>query len=221
LWGIVNSAIGIWFLSSVVLGIFGFVYNNWYVVERENQRTAQRLDAEIASRIACFDLMQTMWEQVYTERKKENGKSTDLPFEPSELVMALERPSTVDYPVNVFPEYQNRSLRSLLWELVRVVPDQEKEDVRRAYRQSLELQRIYLQDLYVRNKLPNQPTVGIVSQIDAARRIGFATRQFVSVFNLERWGSPFKERVQEYREDEERWRKDRENKATAGGPNSK
>jgi hypothetical protein len=45
LWSIVNSPVFIWLLSSVVLGIAGFLYNSWYVVEREKKHTATKLDA--------------------------------------------------------------------------------------------------------------------------------------------------------------------------------
>ena len=113
--------------------------------------------------------------------------------------------------MNVFPEYQNRSLRSLLWELVQVAPDQEKEEIRRAYRQSLQLQYIYSQGLYGSKQLPNQPRAPLAHTLHAIADSVVATKEFVSVFNLKRWGSPFEERL----------RKDRGDKATAVGPNSK
>ncbi len=213
LWSIVNSAVFIWFLSSIVLGTGSFLYNRWYVIERENQRTANRLDAEITSRLVYFDHLLVMRRIALDERRTigertEIGKRTN-DYDTCKLVVTLERPSAVDYPVNVFPEYLNRSLRSLLWELIQVVPEHEKEDIRRAYQKSLQLQVIYLKDLYG-NRRP--PTGGMINafQARALSDSAIATREFYSVFNLERWGSAFEELL----------RKDRENEVAAERPKS-
>ena len=128
-WSIVNSAVFIWLLSSVVLGTASFLYNRREkadAIEDENRRTAKKLDAEITNRLLYFDQLLVMQRMTL-----QSDSSTQGDYDLSKLlVTALERPSAADYPVNVFPEYLNRSLRSLLWELIEVVPDQDKNDIR-------------------------------------------------------------------------------------------
>lgn len=68
IWTFVNSAFSLWFLSSVVVGIFSFSYAKWdkrrelereqreraAFVEQENIQRARKLDAEISSRLTYF-----------------------------------------------------------------------------------------------------------------------------------------------------------------------
>jgi hypothetical protein len=180
---VVNSPVFIWFLSSFVLGVASFLYNHWYVVGAENQRTANKLNAEITSRLIYFNNLLLMF------REGEGTFSLDM----SKLVIALDRPSAVDYPVNVFPEYLNRNLRSLLWELMQVVPDDATENIKRAYQKSLSLQEIYLKGPEANKHAPNEPIS--VSEIRASRKNYLATREFYCAFNLKQWGNPFEELI--------------------------
>jgi hypothetical protein len=149
------------------------------ITERENQRTATRLDAEIASRLVYLG---ARFEMRWTKESDEGN---------SQLVIELERPSDKDYPVNVFPEYSNRSFRSLLWELIQALPEREREDIRRAYQKSLQLQFAYLKAIYYENGyLPGHTlSSGFRAVADSTN----ALLEVCSVCNLQRWGKPFED----------------------------
>jgi hypothetical protein len=201
-WSIVNSGVFIWFLSSIVLGTASFLYTTWereneqardkatkaYVIERENQRTASRLDAEITSRLVYFnDLL------IMRNITKEYDQF-DLP----KLVVALDRPLAADYPINVFPEYLNRNLRSLLWELMQVTSEQERGSIRPAYEKTLQLQMIYLKQLYGSEPHPPGEVINPAQAVALAESL-FATEEFYTTLNLQRWGSPFTKLLQKER----------------------
>jgi hypothetical protein len=120
IWKFINSAFFLWFASSVILASASFLYGHWEkqrVVEQERSLTARKLDAEIASRLRYFSAF-------YQLGNREGARANDLRLK---ALLSLEKPSEAEYPVNVFPEYANRSFRSLLWELTRVVPENEKK----------------------------------------------------------------------------------------------
>ena len=180
-WGIANSAVFIWFVSSVVLGTASFLYSNWKKasdIQRENLRTANRLDAEITNRLVFVD-------HVLAMQNKETEK-----LRLSALVRAIEQPSLVTaFSVNAFPEYSNRTLGSLLWELVQVLPDREKQDIRQAYKESLQLEVVAMKNGYSTDLPSGQPIS--VDQVRSLRESYLGIRRFCCVSNLERWGKPF------------------------------
>ena len=101
LWSIVNSAVFIWFLSSIVLGTASFLYSKGekaYAIEHEKKTTADKLDAEIASRLVYFNRLLATRDQILDDMRTlgeyddKGTNSVDL----SKSVMALERPLTVD-----------------------------------------------------------------------------------------------------------------------------
>ncbi|HEX8163988.1 MAG TPA: hypothetical protein VF538_19110 [Pyrinomonadaceae bacterium] len=180
----VNSAVFIWFLSSVVLGLISFAYTKWesgrederrkheqeLKLAQENKLIARKLDAEIASRLSYFA----------TQSMRPN-ETTVI----NKIVVGLEKPSAIDYPINVFPEYANRSLRSLLWELLQVVPDNEAGEIRLAYDKSKILYSIYLADFQrasqAKTGQSNRGLLEIIKNLLSIRQ----------AFDLERWGKPF------------------------------
>lgn len=116
-----NSALGIWLLSSVALSLVSWSYSRLsesVEEERENKATIQKLDIEISARIRKFEaFLQT--------------DSSNVMYFIN--LLSLDNPSTIDKmaPV-VFPEYSRRGMRSLLWELYSRVPENEKGAVTRA-----------------------------------------------------------------------------------------
>jgi hypothetical protein len=192
-WGFANSALFIWFASSVVLGAVSFLYNRWekaFMIERENQRLASRLDAEITNRLVFVDHLAAL-----QSAGVRDSKTTDIV---PAAVAALERPSAVDYPVSVFPEYKDRNLRSLLWELVQVAPKKEKEEIRGVYRRSLELQVLYMENFNANRAFGTAITnkdIVPASQAAALAHSYVGIRNFCCGANLKRWGSPFEEMV--------------------------
>ena len=219
LWKIINSAVFIWFLSSIVVGLATFLYSQWdksreliretekqiYSIKKENERTADKLDGEITSRLIYFSNMLEIkhlahleFENVKIQERQKFVISQYLNL--SKMITALDRPSAVDYPVNVFPVYSNRNLRSLLWELLRVVPESERASIQLAYDKSLHLQSIYLESEYSKNKYPGQ---GMMTAYQARALLASnrAIRDFYSSANLKRWGNPFTAQLQRDKND--------------------
>ncbi len=195
-WSFINSGVFIWFLSSIVIGSCTFLYARWekeHVIERENQHTANRLDAEISNRLSYFNNLLKMRDIALSRRILDDESIRD--YDLSKLVIVLERPTASDYPSNVFPEYGNRNLRSLLWELMQVVPQLERESIQPAYQKSLALQSIYLNNLYG-SKRPSDGGLLHASQAAALAQNVYAVKDFYSTFNLSRWGSVFTEQLQ-------------------------
>jgi hypothetical protein len=113
-----NSALGIWLLSSVALGLVTWTYTRWtetLAKARENREAVEKLDIEIAARIQRFESFVV------------DGSRNVTYFI---ALISLDNPSAIDKvsPV-VFPEFHRRGLRSLLWELYTRVPVSERPGV--------------------------------------------------------------------------------------------
>jgi hypothetical protein len=210
-WSIVNSAVFIWFLSSVVLGSASLLYTRWeqerarereraakdYLVERENKKTALRLDAEITNRLVYFSNLLKIREVAFAEQSGmlQYGEIVSMEeYSLAKVLVALERPSAMEYPVNVFPEYANRNFRSLLWELMGVVPDEEKGSLQPAYERAAQLQQIYLKTRYAERRSPKQRIIHAF-QARALSESAITTGEVLLTFNLPRWGSVFMKRL--------------------------
>jgi hypothetical protein len=208
LWSFLNSAFALWLLSTVVVGMVGFVYERYdrarearrtqgekaAAVETQRSLTVQKLDAEISSRLNYFNRLLT---DATTQTERRNRLARGL--------MALERPSEAVYPVGVFPEYANRSFHSLLWELLHNVQPAEKQALEPAYKQSTELPSIYLFESQSGSQSPasvkvtaNSPVPWWGSDARMGQLVDQLVDQFVNMknsqklkaFNLDRWGQP-------------------------------
>lgn len=181
IWGVVNSPFFLWFLSSILIGCISFLYargekqkedarrifEQGQIDKRERDRTEKKLDAEIASRLNYFGIMY----------ESDNFKA----------LMAVDNPSVANYPINVFPEYANRSLQSLLWELLQVVSDDSKGDVAKAYEASKKFTGYYTSNPGGNSKAgSNKAVEGILKSYAEAD---------LAPLNLERWGSPLEDTV--------------------------
>jgi hypothetical protein len=196
-----NSAFFLWFLSTVLIGTVSFLYTRWDIrrederrkyeqkrqVESEKTTAAGKLDTEIASRLRFVNgLIET-----------ENSFPQQSTLVKSVLI--LEKPSAMEYPVNVFPEYSNRSFQSLLWELMQVVPSDQKGQIETAFKEAKKLTALFiLQTGTVASKPARQVTVKgksknilesneSILKEDQARLLGISG---LKAFNLERWGKP-------------------------------
>lgn len=105
-WYLLNSAFGLWVLSSVVLAFVTWSYSHWRAssTEESNRRALiRRIDSEIAGRLRNGEaLVRTAStnEQLYIALVAINGGARHINFD-----------------FGVFPEFQGRSLQSLLYEL--------------------------------------------------------------------------------------------------------
>ena len=136
LWELLNSAFFLWFLSAIVLGSASFLYTKWnenkQIAFANNEKT-RKLDLEISSRLSFFA------EQILA---KVNLK---------DALLVLEDPEKSDLPAGVFPEFSDRSLRALLWELQSLVPPNEEEEISNAIKETKSFNKIYLATI----KYPN------------------------------------------------------------------
>jgi hypothetical protein len=132
---ILNSPIAIWFLSTVVVGLLSLSYTERqkkYAEEAEREGIIRKLDAEILSRL-------------------EEGNSSfwfiELASDTTQNILR-EVPSRVFNIPNlnkaIFPEYSNRDLRSLMYELESLVKEKEKSNVRLAIHQAELSKRMWL-----------------------------------------------------------------------------
>ena len=196
IWKYMNSPFFLWFVSSVVLAAASFSYGHWekqHAVEQERRLTTRKLDAEIASRLRYFSALY----QVGTREGAPQGHDTKL-----KALLSLEKPSQTEYPINVFPEYANRSFRSLLWELVQVVPESERKGVDTADGAATKLSSSYLTW-----KESPPPTGSAETKFDQLRQIidlyvstgneVLLKAEIMEPLNLDRWGRPFDTILQE------------------------
>ncbi len=117
-WTFLNSAVGIFLLSTVVVGGLSWSYAKWDEsrhVRRKTEQQAERLVIEIAGRVRFLDrncCVDISWKKLY-----------DLDFVFDGMIEEwLPRPS--------FPEFKERSLASLMWELSVLVPEDERVELR-------------------------------------------------------------------------------------------
>jgi hypothetical protein len=122
LWRLANSAFGLWFLSTVVIGFGTWAFAWWRAEDearRENNASIAKLDIEIATRIDQF-------------ANTVNGLSGFRAY--SAALAALESPVGNPYAVSAYPELGERGLTSLIRELEDRVRDSEKPELDGAVR---------------------------------------------------------------------------------------
>ena len=116
-----NRPFTLWFLSSVILGLISFSYGMW--TERrarsaENRAIVVKLDTEIDSRMR---------------------KSAHRLAVAAAPVGVRESITMLDQGTGIYPEFENRSMESLLWSLQELVPGvvekQSVEQARAGYRE--------------------------------------------------------------------------------------
>ena len=121
LWDLLNEPLALWLLSGVAIGSITFLYTRWEsgrAEEKENRQLRRKLDLEIPARLRYS------WNFLQEADDRED-------FLIALLILAM--PSEFKVPIAVFPEYRDRSLRSLLWELQGLVPESERPELDTAY----------------------------------------------------------------------------------------
>ncbi len=121
-WAIINTSFGIWLLSTIVVGLFTWSYARW---EQDRTKQSQRnevirkLDIEISSRISSIKSSLNNVSTLYTYVR---------------IMRSLGKPEEFG-PISeiIFPEFQNRGLISLMFELLQLVStDIEKSRINEA-----------------------------------------------------------------------------------------
>ncbi len=124
-----NTGLGLWILSTLAVGTISWGYGEWsrYQQGKEaKQELIRKVDLEIAVRLRYFDSLISNADNLRAFYDALRGLE-----QPAWLVRGL--------PNTVFPEFSERSFRSLLWELYTVVPSAEKDPVLGALRQAQKL----------------------------------------------------------------------------------
>ncbi len=128
-WKVINSPFFLWFLSTIVIGTGTFIFGKWQEQRKiclSNQEIVRKLDLEISNRLSFF------------------CQQTIAKVSQEEALLILERPAKSDFPPGVFPEFANRTLRALLWELHSLVLEPEKNEIERAINEANNFKKVYL-----------------------------------------------------------------------------
>jgi hypothetical protein len=114
LWAFFNTSLGIWVLSTIAVGLFGWMYAQWQVGQ-QNAEQIRKIDVEIHARIYAA--------QIYHSAGSSGPNGRYL----SKADILLSPPTGESV---ILPEFANRNLKSLLFELQdRVPPGGESLDV--------------------------------------------------------------------------------------------
>ncbi len=124
LWLFLNSTFGIFLMSTVFISLFSWGYNQWSssrVQLAEKERTWKRLQVEVSNRIRFIERMTYR----FPSREYSVIRSAIYGYDPQGNV----NPSWIRHYSPVFPEYKERSLSSLIWELASVDAGQRQRQI--------------------------------------------------------------------------------------------
>ncbi|MGH9969390.1 MAG: hypothetical protein ACREBG_16540 [Pyrinomonadaceae bacterium] len=195
IWDVINSIFFLWFMSTVVIGTASFFYTRWekqreenrrlyelgQVINREKEATIKKLDTEISSRLISFarnyyahdymDVMPTTYPELSIVTVQKVLK---------EDLRILDRPTEADIPINIFPEFANRNLQSLIWELSQIVPPDQRQELEEAYRTAKWLPFAVTNLKSKSSESPDSITADVL-----LKKLGLFR------LDLDRWGIPF------------------------------
>jgi hypothetical protein len=129
LWEFLNSGLGLWLLSAILITGVGALYTQYQNTRAEKIRTKElieRLDLEIGYR---FSLIQIQFDSIV------NDKDPKYPFLPgkgeNDVKKALDnlsQPPKGEYP-SLYQEFSNMSTLALIAELRRHVPKEDQDEL--------------------------------------------------------------------------------------------
>jgi hypothetical protein len=129
LWTALNQPVGVWFLTSVVVGIFSFAFSRYQRFSKERTRKAEireRLNLEIGTRIAegltalRLDQARLLKGRPYWAMQMYNQA---LHYLDNRVTYLTDDKKTATLDFSVYPEYRQRGFRSLTYELGAVAKD--------------------------------------------------------------------------------------------------
>ncbi len=122
-WKFINSSFGIWLLSTVVVGLIVYFYNDNKLkneIAANNAASIQKLETEISNRLQQFKLALS------------NQEPSKIYYQKEELAYMVDGVLISDgtlaqkKPIYIFPEYKERTMNSLLYEIGRLTKDKEQ-----------------------------------------------------------------------------------------------
>jgi hypothetical protein len=160
-----NTNFGLFLLSTVFIGCFSWGFNAWtnhVRDDREAQKSRQKLGLELMNRLQYIEEMKTTFP--YDERR--TIETALYGFN----AQANVNPSWIRHYGAVFPEYEQRSLVSLVWEL-ETLSDSKKRQQLKAAREPIEKIRTYLSRLvYAKEAAPNKNPEGVVETFSLSQQ---------------------------------------------------
>jgi hypothetical protein len=163
IWQFINSGFGLWLLSTVVLGLATWGYTRWQTTresEARNVESIQKLDIEILSRLFAV----LSWGEGYTTAGGKVGQ-TQTNIAPADLVNKLLHPPGSEKML--IPEFANRNLKSLLFELSFRLKGNEKIVVEEALIEIEQIERDYASKQLTVEEVPEY--LGRVMKLDRFR----------------------------------------------------
>ena len=155
----VNTSFGIWLLSTVVDGLFTWGYSGWSSTRESERQTIKRiemLDTEISGRLRYMDEMfksdvSPILYLAFTMGGSMGGTSGSG----SDNNSSAGSGGTQMQQPGVFPDFRNRTITSLIWELKGLVPksDRRQLDVALAQGEKLNLFNINLIQEFMKSGL--------------------------------------------------------------------
>jgi hypothetical protein len=132
IWDLLNSSFVLWFLSTLVIGLFGWMYSNYQErakADNQKKELIRKLDTEINNR-----LQDTNYYLYGLKATAGNKNTSDLPIlSPiSVFERTIKRLDGIEAESNrplvgVYPEYKERGFVSLVIELKSVVEEDEQD----------------------------------------------------------------------------------------------
>jgi hypothetical protein len=142
-WEYLNTNFTIWFLSTVVLGLAGWGYAKWQT-SVQNADQIYKLDSEITARITSYERLVENRYKVYA---KDPTNSPQTPLAPANDLLLAPNEKMVQ------PEFANRNLKSLLFELKGRVPESQKPEIDRYIVYLLEFEAEFLDKKFAPSEL--------------------------------------------------------------------
>jgi hypothetical protein len=113
LWAFLNSALGIWVLSAIVVGTLSWAYAQWQGL-RQRAEMVHKLDIEMDARLS----------NVEYSIISHTPPIDKMPYYPVQLLLLPPGPQNA-----IQPEFANRNLKSLLYELKAELPIEERYEL--------------------------------------------------------------------------------------------
>jgi len=143
-WTLINKPIVIWFLATVVVGLVSFGYD--YVQnERRIEQAERKIDLEIASRLMYARIF--YFPDAYAVSLVQSLPDDAVDAERATLPEAhgsfqeLRQALDANTAFGAFPEFRERSLQSLIWELLTLRDDSSTGPLREALQAALVISR--------------------------------------------------------------------------------
>lgn len=126
IWKFINSPLGLWLLSTVLVGLVVYFYDNNKLQNQiiaNNTATLHKLETEISNRLQQFRVA------------LENQDPSKIYYQKDELAYMIDGTLISDgslsreKPIYIFPEYKERTMNSLLYEISRLTIDKNQASI--------------------------------------------------------------------------------------------